>query len=318
MSLSISDSAVKAAVAAIESESATIEEKIGMLIELAQGFECKPKAAKDLRNAVSLYYQAYELCQDDYPLLKARAQVGMGNALKAISSGGSDLLVQAKTAYEDALPTLQELGTPEEVAALQMHLGLVLQSLAAYNLARITDAIAAYRAALKVFTWQNYPHEYAILNNNIAIAYLAMPLPPVKEVMREALAIQYLENALEHITLVEHPSEYAMLQNNLGNALQYLPNSRPIENNLRALSAYDEALKVRTCADTPVEYAKTVCNKANALLNLPDNLDNPNLGNPHNMLKAEEYYRQALEILQQNQQLEQVEIVKAALNNLQQ
>lgn len=316
MSLSISDSAVKAAVAAIESESATIEEKIAMLIELAQGFECKPKSAKDLRNAVSLYYQAYELCQNDYPLLKARAQVGMGSTLKTISSGGSDLLVQAKTAYEDALPILQKLGTPEEVATVYMNLGLVLQSLVNYNLARMTDCINAYRIALKVFTWKDFPHEYAILNNNIAIAYLSMPLPPVKEAMREVLAIQYLETALENINITDHPQEYAMLQNNLGNALQYLPNSRPIENNLRAITAYDEALKVRTHENTPIEYAKTICNKANALLNLPDNLDNPNLGNPQNILQAKNYYQQALEIFEKHQQLEQATVVEEALKNI--
>ncbi|BAZ06992.1 hypothetical protein [Calothrix sp. NIES-3974] len=315
MSLSISDSTVKAAINAIESESATIEEKIAMLIELAQGFECKSKTTRDLRHAVSLYYQAYELCQDDYPLLKARTQVGIGNTLKAISSEGSELLVQAKTAYEDALPILQELGTEEEVASVQMNLGLVLQSLVTYNLARITDAIAAYRAALKFFTWQTHPHEYAVLNNNIAIAYLSMPLPPVKERMREALAIQYLELALQHINCQEHPHEYAMLQNNLGNALQYLPNSQPIENNLRAISAYDEALKVRTYENTPIEYAKTICNKANALLNLPDNLNHPHLGNPQNQSQAQTYYLQALDIFQKHQQLEQVKVVQQALQS---
>jgi hypothetical protein len=70
MTPSITDSAVKAAIAAIASESATTEEKIEMLIEMAQSFLKQPKTAQDLRNAVGLYYRAYELCADDYPLLK--------------------------------------------------------------------------------------------------------------------------------------------------------------------------------------------------------------------------------------------------------
>ena len=57
--------------------------------------------------------------------------------------------------------------------------------------------------------------------------------------------MQSFEVALKHITLIDHPREYAMLQNNLGNALQYLVSSHPVENNLRAIAAYDEALKVR-------------------------------------------------------------------------
>ena len=38
-----------------------------------------------------------------------------------------------------------------------------------------------------------------------------------------------------------------------------------LENNLRALAAYDEALRVRNPRDTPVEYANTIANKANVL-----------------------------------------------------
>jgi hypothetical protein len=72
------------------------------------------------------------------------------------------------------------------------------------------------------------------------------------------------------INLVDHPAEYAMIQNNLGNALQYAASGHPLENNLRALAAYDEALKVRNPRDTPVEYANTVANKANVLRSLPD------------------------------------------------
>ncbi len=173
MTPSITDSAVKAAIATIASESATTAEKIQMLIEMAQGFQKKPKTAQDLRNAVSLYYRAYELCGEGYPLLKARAQIGMAGTLQTIPDVGTQLLLQAKTGYEEALPTLQELASQEEVAEAQMNFGLALQSFVPFNLARITDSIQAYHEALRVFTWEDYPQEYAILYNNIAIAYLS-------------------------------------------------------------------------------------------------------------------------------------------------
>ncbi|MBE9037324.1 hypothetical protein [aff. Roholtiella sp. LEGE 12411] len=316
MTPSITDSAVKAAIAAIASESATMEEKIQMLIEIAQGFQKKPKTAQDLRNAVSLYYRAYEMCGEEYPLLRARAQVGMAGTLQAIPDVGTELLLQAKVGYEEALPTLQKLALPEEAAEAQMNFGLVLQSLVPFNLARITDSIQAYHEALRVFTWQDYPQEYAILYNNIAIAYLSMPLASEREYLRQGLAVQSFEVALKHINLIDHPREYAMLQNNLGNALQYLVSSHPLENNLRAIAAYDEALKVRNPKDTPLEYANTISNKANALFNLPDDPEKPEAINSNNLLQAHTYYQEAWEIFTQYEQIEQAEIVAQALQDV--
>lgn len=316
MTPSITDSAVKAAIAAIASESATTAEKIQMLIEMAQGFQKKPKTAQDLRNAVSLYYRAYEMCGEEYPLLKARAQVGMSGTLKTIPDAGTELLLQAKAGYEEALPVLQELASPEEIAEAQMNLGLVLQSLVPFNLARITDSIQAYHEALRVFTWENYPQEYAILYNNIAIAYLSMPMASEREYLRQGLAVQSFEVALKHINLIDHPREYAMLQNNLGNALQYLVSSHPLDNNLRAIAAYDEALKVRNPKDTPLEYANTISNKANVLFNLPDNPEKPEAGNPQNLLQARAYYQEAWQIFTQHQQIEQAEAVAQAIQEL--
>lgn len=316
MTPSITDSGVKAAIATIASESATTAEKIQMLIEMGQGFQKKPETAQDLRNAVSLFYRAYEMCGDEYPLLKARAQAGMAGTLQTIPDNSPQLLLQAKVGYEEALPILQQLATPVEVAEAQMNMGLVLQSLVQFNLARIVDSIQAYHEALRVFTWQDYPQEYAILYNNIAIAYLSMPLASEREYLRQGLAVQSFEVALKHIQLIDHPREYAMLQNNLGNALQYLVSSHPLENNLRAIAAYDEALKVRNPKDTPLEYANTISNKANALFNLPDDPEKPEAGNLQNLLQARDYCQQAREIFTQHQQIEQAEVVAQALQEI--
>ncbi|BAZ26165.1 hypothetical protein NIES4073_70710 [Kalymmatonema gypsitolerans NIES-4073] len=316
MTPSMTDSAVKAAMAVIASSSATTQEKIEMLIEMAQGFQKKPKTAQDLWNAVSLCHQAHELCAEDNLLWKARAKAGMATALKAIPDVGEQLLLEAKQRLEEALPILLEFAPQEEVAEAQMNLGLVLQSLVPFNLARMTDSIQAYQKALQVFTWQKYPQEYAILHNNIAIAYLSMPLTSEKESLRQGLAVQTFEEALKHIRLINHPREYAMLQNNLGNALQYLPSSHPLENILRAIAAYDEALKVRDPKDTPLEYANTISNKANALFNLPDNPEKPEAGNLKNLRQARTYYQEAWEIFTQHGQIEQAEVVVQMLQEV--
>lgn len=316
MNNSITDSAVKAAMEAIAVSSATVQEKIEMLIEVAQGFVKKPKTPQDLYNAVVLYDKAQELCGEEFPLYKARAKVGKGGALQAIPQENIELLLQAKTTYEEALPILEELASPQEIAEAKMNLGVALQSLASANMARMTDSIQAYQDALQIFVWDKYPQEYAILHNNIAIAYLSMSGGSQQQYLFEGLAVQSFEVALRRINLIEHPREYAMLQNNLGNALQYLPSSHPFENNLRAVMAYDEALKVRNPKDTPIEYANTVANKANALINLPDELRQPESGNQQNLLKAREYYQQAWEIFTQNGQIEQAQAVSQALEEL--
>ena len=313
---SMTDSAVKAAIAAISSESATTVEKIQMLMEIATGLQKKPQTSQDLRHAIGLFDRAYQMCGVEYVLLKARAKVGKAGALQMIPDGDSQMLQEARADYEEALPILQQFATAEEVAAAQMNLGLVLQSLVPENLARITDSIHVYHQALRVFTWEKYPQEYAILYNNIAIAYLSMAMASERESLRQGLAIQSFETALKHINIIDHPREYAMLQNNLGNALQYLVSSHPVENNLRAILAYNEALKVRNPQDTPLEYANTISNKANVLFNLPDNPEKPELGNQRNLLQAREYYQQAWQIFTDNQQREQAEIVSKALEDL--
>ncbi|MDJ0658475.1 MAG: hypothetical protein QNJ42_03185 [Crocosphaera sp.] len=316
MTPTISDANVKAALTAIESETATLAEKVEMLIEMAAGLQNKPKTSQQLEDAILLYQRGLELCGPEMPLLQARCLSGMGTALRTIPSEGSDLLLQAKTAYDKALAILEEHASPEEIAETQMNLGVVLQGLVNFHQATMQEAIQAYQKAAKVFTGESYPQEFAILQNNIAIAYLSLPLSPDKEKMRQGMAVQSFEAALKWVTLIDHPSEYAMLQNNLANALQYLNTSHPIENNLKALAAYDEALKVRTRQDTPIEYANTIANKANVLFNLPDDVEHPETGNPSNLKQCQAYYQEAKQIFSDYGQWERVDIVTEMLEDI--
>ncbi len=311
--ISQSQITVKAAIAAIESETSSLSEKIEMLLTIATDLQQKPKSSQQLEAAIALYDKAIELAFKSYPLFKARALAGKGTALRTIPSEDAELLLAAKQAYELALPILQELASPKEVAEVEMNLGLVLQALVSFQQAKMQDAISAYKRSLRVFNGLTHPQEYAILQNNIAIAYLSFPLAPEKGEMRQALAVQSLQEALQWITLRDHPLEYAMLQNNLANALQYLPSTHPLENNLQALTAYDEALKVRTLQDTPLEYANTIANKANLLYNLPDDVEHPEAGNRQNLLQAKAYYQEALQIFSQYGELGRGEVVAAVL-----
>lgn len=296
---SLSDEQVKAALAAVESPGISTNDKIDLLVEIAMGLQRKPRSVDDLHRAVSLYDRALTLGEGGDPVLIARVQARQGTALNAIPHDGTEFVKRARRLFESALAGFRKGGSAQEIAEAEMNLGLAVQTLAGDGRARIADAIGAYLRALRTFTREAYPTEFAILHNNLAAAYLSLPLTEPSGKMREALAVQSFEEALKVVTLVDQPVEYAMLQNNLGNALQYASSSHGVENNLRAVTAYDEALKVRTPTDTPVEYANTVSNKANALRNLPDEPTHPEKGNRRNLEQASRYLGEAQEIFEQ-------------------
>ena len=289
---------VKAALRAVEEADASLAEKAEMLMEIAMGLQQKPKAVADLEAAVQLYETALGLCPADLALMAARIRARLGTALMAIPDESAAALGRARAAFETALDALSAEGLDEEIAEAEMNLGLVLQNLAALGKAAIQEAIGAYQRALRTFDRQRHPKEFAILQNNLATAFLSIPFTDERSKMREALAVQAFEEGLSVVTLVDHPSEYAMLQNNLGNALQYVSSSHRLENGFRALEAYDEALKVRSARTTPGEYANTIANKANCLANLPDDAARPEGGNPLNCAAAAGLYREAREIFE--------------------
>lgn len=310
------DDLMRIAHAAAHDASSTAVERAEMLVELAMGLQRRPKTPQHLTAAIELYEQALSLCPQDDPLLRARITARKGTALQAVPEQGTRFLEQARTAYEQCLPLLTRFGGPEETAEAEMNLGLVLQHLAGCARASITEAIAAYQRALRTFDRKKFPVEYAILQNNLATAFLSMPVTDERAKIREALAVQCFDDALKVINLIDHPVEYAMLQNNLGNALQYAPSSHPLENHLRALAAYDEALKVRSRANSPLEYANTLANKANCLWNLPDDPQAPEAGNRANLQSARRHYEEAYEIFVGHGELDKAQQVGEALAQL--
>ena len=311
--LSRTDDQIKAALRAADDAEATPAEKAEMLMEIAMGLQQKPQTADDIEAAVGLYEMALDVCPESLSLLAARIGARMGTALMAIPSGSADPLERARDVLEAALPMLSAEGLAEEVAEVEMNLGLTLQNLAGMHRARIQDAISAYQRALRTFDKIRHPKDFAILQNNLATAFLSIPFTDEKSKMREALAVQAFEEGLAVVTLIDHPSEYAMLQNNLGNALQYVSSSHRIENGFRALEAYDEALKVRTAQRAPGEYANTIANKANCLANLPDDPSNPEAGGSSNGAAAIALYCEAATIFASLGEREKAAAVNAAI-----
>ena len=277
---------VNAALKAIESEAGSASEKAEMLMEIAMGLQQKPKSPDDLAAAVNLYQLAIEQAPASEVLGIARIRARLATALMAIPAQDATEMKLAKVEIETALATLTAEGSDAEIAEAEMNLGLICQTLAGWHMLPIQPAISAYQRSLRTFDKKEYPKEFAILQSNLATAFLSIPFTDEAGKLREALAVQAFEEALTVVNLVDHPSEYAMLQNNLGNALQYVSSSHRVENGYRAMEAYDEALKVRTLRDMPEEYANTIANKANCLSNLPDDPENPEAGNRDNLTAA--------------------------------
>lgn len=310
------DDEVRAALEAADDAGASPVERAEMLMEIAMGLQQRPKNPAQIAAAISLYDRALALCPEDQRLLSARITARKGTALLVLPEEGTGALQRARAAFEAAIPHFIDFGRPEELAETEMNLGLAIQNLAGQHMARITDAISAYQRALRTFDKVRFPKEFAILQNNLATAFLSMPFTDARAKMREALAVQAFEEGLRIVNLIDHPAEYAMLQNNLGNALQYASSSHTVENNLRALDAYDEALKVRTRDTMPVEYANTIANKANCLWNLPDDLEHPECGGRANMLLARDYYRESREIFSSSGELEKARIIAEACDQI--
>lgn len=311
-----SEAQLSAALKAVESEAASVPEKAEMLMEIAMGLQQRPKDISDLDAAVTLYRKALEIVADQSPLLAARIRARMGTALMVTPSETTEPLEQAKSAFEDALGILSSEGEREEIAEAEMNLGLVLQSLSGQNKARVQDAISAYQRALRTFDKVKHPQEFAILQNNLATAFLSIPFVDERSAMREALAVQAFREGLSVVTLIDHPTEYAMLQNNLGNALQYASTSHRVENGFRALEAYEEALKVRNARNTPGEFANTIANMANCLSNLPDDPENPDSGNAENVARAVALYEEARALFARLGEHEKASITNSAIEAL--
>ncbi len=310
------DEQVRAALAAADAETASPQERAEMLMEIAIGLQIKPKSPDELSAAVELYDRALEICPATHALLAARIHARKATALQALPEDGTSSLEQARDALNTAMPVLRAHGEAEELAEAEMNLGLVLQNLAGSHKARITDAIAAYQRSLRTFDRIKFPAEFAILQNNLATAFLSIPFTDERAKMREALAVQAFEEGLKVVNLIDNPAEYAMLQNNLGNALQYASSSHVVENNLRALEAYDEALKVRSRDVMPTEYANTISNKANCLWNLPDDVTDPDGGNQRNLAAARMLYGEARAIYNATGELEKARIVAEAIDQI--
>lgn len=261
------DDEVRAALAAADDPSALPQDRAEMLMEIAMG----PKSHDETEAAIDLYERASAICPTGEHLLSTRIASRLATALLALPIGGADPLERARTELEKATRY-----RPEQGAHHRCHLGL--------------PASACTASASSIFARLSVK---GMDRKAVARLFAGWRIPSGTSHGRRCATF---EEGLKIVNLIDHPTEYAMLQNNFDNALQYASSSHVVENDLRALEAYDEDLKVRTRAAMPLEYTNTIANKAICLWNLPDHPADPGNGNRANLTAAREYYRECREI----------------------
>ena len=121
-------------------------------------------------------------------------------------------------------------------------------------------AVVAYEQALRFYTPNKEPLDYATTQNNLGVAY--HDLSEVEERadnLRRAMAAY--QQALRFYTPEADPLNYAMTQCNLGTVYSDMAQVEERADNLqRAVAAYQQALRFYTPEADPLNYALTQCN----------------------------------------------------------
>jgi tetratricopeptide (TPR) repeat protein len=198
------------------------------------------------------------------PPLAAQLLADLADVRLAHSAAGA----QAVQDYRAALQLLTNSGMAELRAQLWMRLGMLYQELAQGQRGALLEAARCYQEALRYFTRAEHPELFALVQNNLALAYLAMPLVEASDQLRMAIAVQALREALQVYTPETHPDRWASAQLNLANALQYMPSGRPEEHLVEAIERYEGLLDAHDPIADPLRFARILANQGNAMAHL--------------------------------------------------
>jgi tetratricopeptide (TPR) repeat protein len=153
---------------------------------------------------------------------RARALLGWAEALWALRTADVNTrLTQALEAAKEALSMLSS-ATPDEVARGQVLMGLLLSDLPTANqAANLRQAIACYEAALRVYTEEDFPVQWAMTQNNLGTAYQNLPSGDRAANLRQAIACY--EAAIRGYEAAGLTEEVAQLRQYIASLQQHTP-----------------------------------------------------------------------------------------------
>jgi tetratricopeptide (TPR) repeat protein len=129
----------------------------------------------------------------------------------------------------------------------------------------LEQAISAYKEALKVYTFADFPQDWAMTRNNLATAYSERIRGNKAENLEYAI-IAYQE-VLKVYTFADFPKNWAMTQNNLANAYPNRIRGEKAENLEMAIASLNLSLEVYTRDSFPYEWARSQNNLGSAYKN---------------------------------------------------
>jgi len=165
---------------------------------------------------------------------------------------------------------LDAASSPDERGMAQDNLGTALSTLGEREsgTARLEEAVAAYRDALKERTRERVPLDWAMTQNNLGNALSRLGERESGTARLEEAVAAY-RDALKECTRERVPLQWATTQNNLGNALSRLGARESGTARLEeAVAAYRDALKECTRERVPLQWATTQNNLGLALSTL--------------------------------------------------
>lgn len=246
-------------------EPPTVENLDGELLAFVLMVQASHKIElREIESAINLLVEAAETAKPVSPILYGQVLTSLAEIKHQFLGASADVI----QTYKTALDVLKKSELESNKASLNMNLGICYQEMSGGNRGALLEAVKCYQEALKFFTREQFPEEFAFAQNNLALAYLSIPTIEASDQLRVAIAIQALREALKVYQRETHPELWASTQLNLANALQYAPTSHPQENLEESVNLYEEILTVRQPTQNPVGYARLLANQGNALAHL--------------------------------------------------
>ncbi len=149
------------------------------------------------------------------------------------------------------------------IAAVFVEFGdLIQQFPLGSRMLNLEMGIAAYEQVLQVYTRDAFSEDWAMTQNNLAIAFRNRIRGERSENLERAITAY--EQSIQIYTCAAFPENWAATQNNLASAYLYRIRGERADNLERAIAAYEQALQVYTRAAFPENWAMTQNNLANA------------------------------------------------------
>jgi tetratricopeptide (TPR) repeat protein len=166
----------------------------------------------------------------------------------------------------DALAEAAELKAVR--AELAVGLGTHHLDRSSGNRAALLEAARWLQVGLRDASREREPELYATGQQNLALAYLSMPLVQASDHLRQAVAVQALKEARSALSKDDQGALWSQVSVNLANAIQHLPSTHPRENLAEAVEIYEEVLGMPGTLEDPLRRARVLANQGNALAHL--------------------------------------------------